>query len=62
MCSWLLPYSYDLKVFETTAKWSAVARLLERSNLLGIKGLLVRVSPPAESLCCFHEQDTLSAA
>ena len=28
----------------------------------GIEGLLVRDSLPAESLCCIHEQDTLSAA
>ena len=29
---------------------------------MGIEGLLVRDSPPAESLCCVLEQDTLSAA
>ena len=29
---------------------------------MGIKGLLVPVSLPAESLCCVFEQDTLSAA
>ena len=27
---------------------------------LGIEGLLVRVSPQGESLCCVLEQDTLS--
>ena len=25
---------------------------------MGIKGLLVRVSPPSESLFCVHQQDT----
>ena len=29
---------------------------------LGIEGLLVRDSPPAESLCCVLEQGTLSTA
>ena len=29
---------------------------------MGIEGLLVPDSPPAESLCCVLEQDTLSAA
>ena len=29
---------------------------------LGIKGLLIRASPSAESLCCVFEQDPVSAA
>ena len=29
---------------------------------LGIEGLLVRVSPPAKSLCCNLERDNLSVA
>ena len=37
-----------------------VAQLV--SVRLGIEGLLVRVSPPAESLCCVIKKDTLSAA
>ena len=28
---------------------------------IGVIGLLVRDSPPAESLCCILEQDTLPA-
>ena len=32
------------------------------AQLLGIEGFLVRNSPPAESLGCVLEQDTLSAA
>ena len=33
-----------------------------RAIRLGIEGLLVRDSPPAESLCCLVKQDTLSTA
>ena len=36
---------------------SAVAKLVE-SGRLAIAGLLVRVSPPVESLCYVLEQDT----
>ena len=38
--------------------WSAVGRVLK----LEIEGYLVRVTPPAEPLCCVLEKDTLSAA
>ena len=41
-------------------KWSAVAQLIE--HLTGDRRLYLGDSPPAESVYCVLEQDTLSAA
>ena len=48
-------------ILSSYSMWCAVAQLVECLSVRqGIQGLLVRVSPPAESLCCGLEQDTLS--
>ena len=50
-------------ILSSYSMWCPVAQLIECLSVrLGIQGLLVRVSPPAESLCCVLEQNTISTA
>ena len=57
------PTDLDLLSFQNRIymlRWSAVAQMVE--GFTGDPGLLVRDSPPSESLCFVLEQDTLSTA